>query len=117
MDKAESKIQKIELTSGDIPHCPFCGQRPITGIGAEIHQLAPCGHTLFIATDAGFEYRSYAFDAAMGIVAIAAGDLPVGEAGYDAYTDAVRINNAVKFAVYGPAPSFFGAYFGFAKLD
>ena len=37
--------------------------------------------------------------------------------GYDGLTDNVTISDAVKFASYVSAPSFFGAYYGFSPLD
>jgi hypothetical protein len=105
-------IQRVELDCYHQPiFCPACGQRVITGTDANI---TPCSHTLFIAHDEGFEYRSAAFDKEMGIEGISSDALELGEAGYDGFTNEVPIKNAVKFATYVPAPSFFGGYVGFS---
>lgn len=79
--------------------------------------MTPCEHTLFIATDAGFEHRSERFDRLMGITGVDADDLDTGDRSWDAYTDELRCADAVKFASYLPAPSGFGVYVGFAPLE
>ena len=99
------------------PPCPFCGTQIVTGDDAAGFALAPCPHTLFIATDEGLEYRSDRFDSLKGIQGVANNDLDGCDDGYDAYTDDLAITNGIKFAMYAPAPSFFGSYFGFAPLD
>lgn len=97
-------MKRIELTdTADIKiHCPFCGAVALKEDGVEV-----CDHTLFIAVDeGGFEYISprMNFDA----------DVDLDELTMDEFTDAVEFPQSVKFAVYQPAPSFFGAYFAFA---
>ncbi|HOD83602.1 MAG TPA: hypothetical protein PKG77_19465 [Phycisphaerae bacterium] len=146
-----SKIQRVELSCYRVPiHCPFCGQevikQPECECGCECENsdfIAPCPHTLFIATDeGGFEHRSAAFDAAMGVKHEeeneelaeeeladeedeSADDEDVDEEedededdedmeSPDAFTDRVDLPNAIKFAIYVPAPSGMGLYVGFA---
>lgn len=50
----------------------------------------------------------------MGIAGVAADALELGGKGYDGFTDGAGCPDAVKFAVYVPAPSGLGAYYGFA---
>ena len=111
-----NRIQRVGLNGHDQPlHCPFCGHQ----VMQPDHEAAypgchPCAHTLFIATDAGFEHRSARFDQLMHIEGVPDNALELGEHGYDGFTDTVCCPAAVKFASYVPAPSFFGTYFGFA---
>ena len=115
MSKKTHNIQRVELASYDIPlHCPFCGERAYDPDPEKQAKLKPCQHTLFIAHDEGFEYRSARFDQLMGIEGVADDDVELGDKGYDGFTDRVCCPDSVKFATYIPAPSFFGAYHGFA---
>jgi hypothetical protein len=118
-----SKITRVELDCYDIPiHCLFCGQRVIavpdsapTGQEPLENPITPCKHTLFVATDEGFEYRSSRFNKAMKLSASTKDPRPdLGEENYDSFTDKVAIANAIKLAIYVPAPSGLGAYIGFA---
>lgn len=125
MPKKESpaKIQRVVLNTYDLSvHCPFCGETPDNRKNGELvgFKKKPCKHLLFIAHDEGFEYRSNRFNKLM--------KLPKGEfkpkdedfhieVGYDKFTDGTPAPEGVKFAVYVPAPVFFGAYYGFAPLD
>jgi hypothetical protein len=125
-----TKIQRVEIRlSYDTPiHCCFCGQR-VLDLGDERDQplIAPCDHTLFVAHDEGFEFLSeraasnlgakgYTFhhhDSGVFDIANAdpqATDMP------DGVTDAIDIPDSVKIASYTPAPSFMGAYVGFAPV-
>ena len=77
----------------------------------------PCPHTLFVAHDEGFEFRSERFDANLGITGVDDDDIVIPEKGRDGLTDQVSIPDAVKFASFVPAPSFFGSYVGFAPEE
>jgi hypothetical protein len=115
MSKKTHNIQRVELASYDIPlHCPYCGECVYARDSEKLAKLKPCQHMLFIAHDEGFEYRSARFDQLMAIEGIADNDIELGDKGYDGFTDRVCCPNSFKFAIYIPAPSFFGAYFGFA---
>ncbi|WP_461534721.1 hypothetical protein [Spongorhabdus nitratireducens] len=108
-----SAIHRAELTRfyDHSIFCPFCGQKVIdmeTGGDAGIH---PCPHCLFVATDAGFEYRSERFDENINSQKLDEDEL---EGSIDELTDRVTIPDAVKFAAYVPAPGFLGCYYGFA---
>ena len=117
------KIQRVELNEFYYTpiHCPFCGNQTSPDRDADSFQLNPCKHLLFVAHDEGFEYRSAAFNKNLNIIDIASDDIydHFGDdwQGYDGLTDKVTIPDAVKFASYVSAPSFFGAYHGFAPLD
>jgi hypothetical protein len=78
-----------------------------------------CQHTLFVATDEGFEYRSKRFNEHMALPdnQESRPELPEdNEYGFDGFTSGVCIPGAVKYACYTPAPGCLGAYFGFAPL-
>lgn len=97
-------MQRVELTNYEEMniHCPFCGKPNISDDG-----ISECEHTLFISTDeGGFEYVSpkLEFDK----------DVDLDEQSMDEFTDGIEYPNSVKFAIYDPAPSFFGAYIGFS---
>ena len=118
MPKKKHLIQRVEILSHDHPvHCPFCGAQAIATGDSEEMVTEFCEHVLFMAHDAGFEYRSAKFDSLMGISGVESDEIDLGEKGFDGYTDEVELVDAVKFALYQPAPSFFGAYVGFAPAD
>jgi len=97
-------MQRIEITDceGLKIHCPFCGTLALSDEGC-----FTCEHTLFIASDeGGFEYVSAKLNLSE--------DTESEEQSMDELTDALEYPNSVKFAIYQPAPSFFGGYIGFA---
>lgn len=114
MASAANMIQKVEFSGDVLPHCPFCGKLPLVEGTDGAFQLSPCPHTLFIATDEGFEYRSERFNSLKGIVADGDDEPDIGDDSYDSYTDDLALGEGVKFAVYAPAPSFMGVYYGYA---
>ena len=76
-----------------------------------------CDHTLFVATDYGFAYRSSEFNRLVGLPDDGEPEpdlLASNKHGYDGYTSALSIPGAIKIASYTPAPSFFGVFYGFA---
>lgn len=116
MHKPEQRTtcQRVEYCNGEVVdlHCPFCGQLVLPSD----EEPAPCAHTLYIATDDGFEHRSKTYDRLMGIEGVADDDIDLGEASVDEYTDALEVPIVLKFALYTPAPSFMGLYVGFAPI-
>jgi hypothetical protein len=115
MSKNKNSIQRVEILTDEYPiHCPFCGALAISARNAEEMATEFCEHVLFMAHDEGFEYRSAKFDSLMGINGVDTYEIKIGEQGFDGYTDRVELVDSVKFALYQPAPSFFGAYIGFA---
>ncbi len=118
MAKKKQLIQRVEILTDDYQiHCPFCGSVAITAGDSEDMVEEFCEHVLFMAHDEGFEYRSQRFDRLMGISGVDSDDIKAGDKGIDGYTDKVEIADSIKFALYQPAPSFFGAYVGFAPAD
>lgn len=108
----------------EVPHtariyCPFCGHEVLNPEKAQRggDYFSACPHTLFVAHDEAFEYRSHRFDADVGISGVDSDEIDLPEHGIDGLTGQVTIGGAVKFAGYVPAPSFFGTYVGFAPLD
>lgn len=114
------KIQRVDLnTYYDAPqYCPFCGQL-VLDTRDEKFLMEPCLHTLFVASDFGFEYRSPRLDENLGISGVSDQELEAGAdwEGFDALTDRVILPDAVKFASYAGAPSFLGGYVGFAPVE
>ncbi len=118
MAKKNVKIQRVELSCYHLPlHCPFCGQLVFHPDSDSELDLSPCKHTLFIADDMTFHCRSKRFNQLKNIADVKDDDVDTGDGSYDGYTDDVPVENAIKFAVYIPAPSFFGAYYGFAPTE
>lgn len=79
--------------------------------------MTPCSHTLFVAYDEAFEYRSHRFNSSAGLEKQDDDPNPnIGEYNYDSFTDLVTIKNSIKVTVYIPAPSGMGVYIGFAPL-
>jgi hypothetical protein len=119
---SDSAIEVIEQNPCDAVCCPFCGFVCFPGDeNAEDWSFdaatCVCDHTLFVATDHGFEYRSREFNRLAGLPdnGKPEADLPDNSAhGYDGYTSALKIPGAIKIASYAPAPSFSGVYYGFA---
>jgi hypothetical protein len=109
--KTSHQIQRVEMIGQDIAlHCPFCGARAYDPDDDTPPTFDTCGHVLFVAHDEGFEYRSLRFDRLMNLEGVVDEDVDPGTKGYDAFTDGVVCENAIKFACYVPAPSFYGAY-------
>lgn len=96
-------MQKVEINdSTDLHiHCPFCGSVAIKPDGISL-----CEHTLFLASDEGFEFVS----PKLKFLA----DIDLEDKTIDEFTDEIEYPGSVKFAVYQPAPSFFGGYVAFA---
>jgi len=81
--------------------CPFCKK---TLLNKEIvADYETCEHTIFVATDDGFEYIR---DDMKSII-----NEDVDES-YDSYTAQLPING-IRIADYPPPPALLGAYWGF----
>ena len=108
-------IQRYESDQYRIPiFCLFCGQKVFDPDNLD-NMDSPCAHTLFIAHDAAFEYRSPAFNASVGLKADDDMHNPdIGDYNYDTFTDLVNIKNSIKLAIYIPPPGCSGFYIGFS---
>ena len=98
--------------------CPFCEQTVAGGTTDEDWEATPCEHTLFIAVDDGFEYRSDRFNDHMAFPEDIkfSDELPNHEDdSIYSFTSKVTLPDAVKYAIYSPFSSY-GAYYGFAPL-
>jgi len=117
------KIQRVELNKFYFIaiHCPFCGAKVVAS-GADTAEnsgdggspFTPCLHTIFIAHDEGFEYKSEHFNENVSVSLDEDSDDAIESP--DFLTDTVTIDDAVKFACYVGMPSGFGSYVGFAPL-
>ncbi len=120
MHKPEQRTisQRVEYCNGEVVdlHCPFCGQLVMPSGEDPDMEMAPCAHTLYIATDAGFEHRSKTYDELMEIEGVANDDLDLGDATMDEFTDALEEPTVLKFAQYAPSPSLVGVYVGFGPF-
>ena len=117
-----SFIQRTELkTVYNTPvHCPFCGTRVMGADAEDETRITACPHTLFIAHDTAFEYRSERLDNNLELSALS--ELEIEQKwsahrnGIDGFTDEVTVPDAIKVAAYAPAPSAYGSYYGFAPI-
>jgi hypothetical protein len=118
---ANSKMQRVELcTFYDIDlHCPFCGQKVVNyGSNGSEPGVTPCLHTVFSASDEGFDYRCPEFNAFFKLDE--EDDVDVDELGFDhidAMTDAFEAVDGIKFAQYVAPPGGIGGYVGFVPKD
>lgn len=102
-------------------HCPFCGTRVMGGDPQDETRITACSHTLFIAHDTAFEYRSERLDRNLNLHGL--NDQEVEErwireeGGIDGLTNQVTLADAIKVAAYAPAPSAYGSYYGFAPTE
>ncbi len=116
-------IQRTELkTYYYTPvHCPFCGTRVMGADPADETRITACSHTLFIAHDTAFEYRSKRFDENLALDGLTDKEVEkrwIGEeGGVDGLTDQVTLADSIKIAAYAPAPSAYGSYYGFAPSE
>lgn len=116
-------IQRTELkTFYYTPvHCPFCGTRVMGADPADETRITACQHTLFIAHDMAFEYRSERFDRNLNLNGLSEREIEERwlreEGGVDGLTDHVTLADAIKVAAYAPAPSAYGSYYGFAPTE
>lgn len=116
-------IQRTELkTFYYTPvHCPFCGTRVMGADPADETLITACTHTLFVAHDTAFEYRSERFNLNLSLNGLTDKEVEkrwLGETGgIDHFTDQVTLVDAIKVAAYAPAPSAYGSYYGFAPTE
>ena len=79
------KIQRVELNTfyNASVHCPFCGKKVVANEEevSAAERIHPCRHTVFVACDEGFEYRSPLFDEKLGLVNVADEDIDLPETG------------------------------------
>lgn len=116
-------IQRTELkTYYYTPvHCPFCGTRVMGADPVDETRITACPHTLFIAHDTAFEYRSERFDQNLDLTGLSDEAVELRwqgeEGGVDGMTNRVTLADAIKVAAYAPAPSAYGSYYGFAPTE
>ena len=119
----QTAIQRTELkTYYYTPvHCPFCGVRVMGADPVDETRITACPHTLFIAHDTAFEYRSGRFDEHFDLAGLSEQEVEqrwLGqEGGIDGFTNKVTLADAIKVAAYAPAPSAYGSYYGFAPIE
>jgi len=116
-------IQRTELkTFYYTPvHCPFCGARVMGADAFDETLITACPHTLFIAHDTAFEYRSERFDLNLSLNGLTETEVEMRwqreAGGIDGFTNQVTVADAIKVAAYAPAPSAYGSYYGFAPIE
>ena len=116
-------IQRTELkTYYYTPvHCPFCGIRVMGADPADETRITACPHTLFIAHDTAFEYRSERFDENLKLTGLSDEEIEARwlaeEDGVDGLTNQVTLADSIKVAAYAPEPSAYGSYYGFAPTE
>ena len=107
------EVQERDNYRDDI-HCPFCNQLVFN---QEKMKINSCQHTLFIAHDHGFEFCDLRTKKNLKISENE--DLEnygeFLETGMDEFLRGVDMAGSIMIAVYVPAPSFFGSYYGFVN--
>lgn len=107
------KIQERSDYESDI-NCPFCEKKVVS---MNEFKVLPCSHTIFIAHDEGFEFCDERVKKNLNIPLDEDpyDHIDKYEFGIDGMTSSINIADSIKIAVYTPAPSGFGAYYGFVK--
>ena len=103
-------VKRIEIDPDSNVRCPFCDELvlnmdALNSDDETINPITPCPHTLFLATDEGYEFKR--------------DDVIVNDEdeddGFDTMTDSVNKLNAIKICQYEGAPSGMGSYIGFSE--
>jgi hypothetical protein len=94
-------MENIELDYSEDLSCPFC-EKVLLKYPAE-EQFETCEHTIFVATDEGFEYVREDMKEEI---------IKKKGIGLDEYTLGLPIEG-IRISQYAPSPSLFGAYWGF----
>lgn len=116
-------IQRTELkTFYYTPvHCPFCGTRVMGADPEDETRITACQHTLFIAHDTAFEYRSERLNQNLNLNGLNEREVEARwlaeDGGIDGFTNQVSLADSIKVAAYAPAPSAYGSYYGFAPTE
>lgn len=110
-------MKKIEQIWPTKVFCPFCNQQ-IQSIDDEEgnYDYKICEHTIFIAHDEGFEFRTDEVNKLLKINPKTDGleiEVPDGIPGFDGFTDLIDIEGGVKIATYDDCARPEGIYFGF----
>ena len=102
-------MQAIEIIAFyDSPvHCLFCGQL-VADPGKDEPLLAPCKHTIFAATDDGFEYQSPRASVEVG---------PDESGSIEDLIDDCDLTDAFMVSLLVGKPSALGLYVGFAPVE
>lgn len=120
MTTPAAAITRLEIRPFIAIHCPFCGHevKPLETfkLGEDPGEITPCAHTLFIASDHGYDHRAPLYNKLRGLDPDD-DDIDLDEDNMDEFTDKLPLAGSIKIAQYAPAPSFMGTYYGFADQD
>lgn len=100
-------MQNIEIDNSENIICPYCNA--VLADKEEPEGFEVCEHTIFVATDHGFEFVREDYQAIINDE-----NRIQKKQNYDTYTSNLEIEG-IRIADYVPAPSFMGAYWGFVK--
>lgn len=107
------KIEVIEIDHYvESIECPICSETVAILPQDDEAILTPCDHTLFVATDYGYEYASDKYNDHVGV--LRENDDFDEFSNIDAFTSKVSLKGSVKYASYTPSPGCLGVYYGFA---
>lgn len=95
-------MKSEELSYSKNITCPYCNSILVNNENIDDYKL--CSHTIFIATDYGFEFVHEDYKDTINI--------EVKGGNYDNYTANLPIKG-IRLVQYTPPPSFFGVYWGF----
>ncbi len=112
-------MNSIEIKSNENVVCPFCNQITVD-VNAEESIINLCQHLVYAATDASLDYRSDIINDLFDIKPEEENfDLTLNDITdhpkFDQIFNEGKLKDLIQYESYEPAPSFFGAYFGFIQ--
>lgn len=107
--------KKVEQDYYEPCYCPFCKKMVINPeqFDDEEAWLDVCEHTLFVAHDHGFSYRSEKFDTTLHVTGLADEEFDLPGKTWTETVDFFNIEGTVLVEAYQPAPCFEGSYIAF----
>ncbi len=112
-------MKSIEIPFKENILCPFC-QHVTVEMSAEELQIIPCEHLVYAATDTSLEYRAEIINKLFGIDSeeenfdLTLSDLTEHE-DFEKIFNEGALKDLIQLESYEPAPSFFGAYYGYMQ--
>ena len=113
-----NEIQKLVVDSREPILCQICSHC-VFDENIENPNLSPCTHTIFIATDDGLEHKTSILENNLKDLDISIDSDDWYESGgiLQVLTEKLTIKGLIVIESYMPAPSGYGAYFGFAPEE
>ena len=113
-----NKIKRIEVDSSEPILCPICSHC-VFDENIENPNYSPCTHTIFIASDNGLDHKTSILENNLKDldINIDSDDWYESDGILQILTEKLTIKGLIVIESYMPAPSGYGAYFGFAPIE